>query len=50
MRVRIGSTFAVIAVAVGLASSIAGPISSALGGSSNASATSVSASAARIIR
>jgi hypothetical protein len=40
MRIRIGSTVAVIAVAVGLASSIAGPIYSAFGGHPTASSTS----------
>jgi hypothetical protein len=39
MRLRIGSTVAVIAIAVGLASSVAGPVFSALDGSSNASPT-----------
>ena len=39
MRLRIGSTVAVIAIAVGLASSVAGPIYSALNSPSVASLT-----------
>jgi hypothetical protein len=51
MRLRIGSTFAVIAIAAGLAASVAGPIYSALGGSAaTSSATTVMASPSRIIR
>jgi hypothetical protein len=50
MRVRIGSTVAVLAVAAALASSVAGPVFSALGGSSTTSATTVSASPSRIIK
>jgi hypothetical protein len=51
LRGRIGSTFVVIAVAVGLASSVAGPIYSAFGGSSvPSSATTVMASPGHIIK
>jgi hypothetical protein len=44
MRVRIGSTIAVIAAAVGLAAGVAGPVYAAFGGHSATASTTVEAS------
>jgi hypothetical protein len=49
MRVRIGSTIAVVAATIGLATSVAGPIYSAFGGQSTASST-VASSSGRIMK
>jgi hypothetical protein len=49
MRVRIGSTIAVVAATFGLATGIAGPIYSAFGGQSAASST-VAGTAGRIMK
>jgi hypothetical protein len=49
LRVRIGSTIAVVAAAIGLATSVAGPIYAAFGGQSTASST-MAGTAGRIMR